>query len=113
MVWSAQADHYLEQRSFELAAKYYARTKKSFEEIALRFITLNERDALKTYLLAKLRTLKPKEHEMQKTCLCTWLTEIYLSKLNALRDQRLLDQHDMLQDEFRQFMEDQKDHMDR
>lgn len=46
-----QADHYFAQNAYELAATYYARTKKSFEEVCLKFMTINERDALKTYLV--------------------------------------------------------------
>jgi hypothetical protein len=111
-VWCAQADHYFSQRGFELAAKYYGKTRKSFEEIALKFININERDALKAYLLAKLASL-PDKDATQKTMICTWLTEIYLSKLNNLRDLRLDDQHEVLQDEIRQFLIDNKDHLDR
>lgn len=36
--------------------------------------------ALKTYLLERLRHLSSRqgEHKMQRTMLCTWLTELYL-----------------------------------
>lgn len=36
--------------------------------------------ALKTYLLERLRhlSLRQGEHKMQRTMLCTWLTELYL-----------------------------------
>lgn len=35
------------EKQWELAASMYAKTKRSFEEITLKFITLNEKDALK------------------------------------------------------------------
>jgi len=38
--------------------------------------------------------------------LCTWVTEIYLNKLNQLKNSHLDDQHEMLQEEFSQFLAD-------
>ncbi|KAL6061226.1 tethering complex subunit [Balamuthia mandrillaris] len=112
-VLCAQADYYFGKRSYELAAKYYSKTQKSFEEVALKFINMNERDALKTFLLGKLSNLSEKD-ATQKTLVCTWLTEIYINKLNHLRDSRLEDQHEMLLDEFKQFLdENHKDNLDK
>ena len=37
-VYGAQADHYFDQGRYQLAAKYYALTQKSFEEITLKLI---------------------------------------------------------------------------
>lgn len=42
-----QADHYFAERQSELAASVYAKTRRSFEEVALKFINLGEKDALK------------------------------------------------------------------
>lgn len=39
-VWCAQADFYLEAQRYHLAAKYFGRTTRSFEEIALTFMRL-------------------------------------------------------------------------
>ena len=58
-MWIAQAESYFSKGNYGLAAEYYGRTSKSFEEIALKFIDCDERDALKSYLMAKLRSLKP------------------------------------------------------
>ena len=38
----------------------FANTRKSFEEVCLRFIQLEQTDALKVFLLKKLGTLSPK-----------------------------------------------------
>ena len=58
VVWIAQAESYFTKGNYGLAAEYYGKTSKSFEEIALKFIDCDERDALKSYLMAKLKTLK-------------------------------------------------------
>ena len=39
-VYCAQAERFFEQKNFLLAAKYYGKTTKSFEEISLKFIRL-------------------------------------------------------------------------
>jgi hypothetical protein len=87
-VSNAQADHYFEQKQYERAARSYARTRRSFEEIALRFLQLEATgqgdNALKVYLMSKLETLKPADLT-QHAMICTWLTEIFLDKLHALQ----------------------------
>ena len=82
-VLSAQADHCFDVGSYNLAAETYAKTDRSFEEVALRFVNAGERDALQTYLLCKLDTLDPLA-QTQQVMICTWLTEIFLDKLNSL-----------------------------
>jgi hypothetical protein len=57
-VWTAQADHYFKAANYKLSAMYYGKTQKSFEEVALKFININEQDALKVYLLNKLESIK-------------------------------------------------------
>jgi len=53
-VWTAQAEHYFAQHKYDLAATYFRKTQRGFEEITLRFISLDSgtggRDALKKYL---------------------------------------------------------------
>lgn len=103
IVWSAQADYYYQQGNYTEAATYYGKTSNSFEDISLRFIRMNNRDALKTYLLQKLENLMGKD-VTQRTLLCTWLVEIYLDKLNRLTNQRDFGTHELLQVEFKKFM---------
>eukprot|EP01094_Clydonella_sp_ATCC50884_P020588 TRINITY_DN4318_c0_g1_i1.p1 TRINITY_DN4318_c0_g1~~TRINITY_DN4318_c0_g1_i1.p1 ORF type:complete len:849 (+),score=315.48 TRINITY_DN4318_c0_g1_i1:254-2800(+) len=111
-VWCAQADHYYAQQNYRLAATYYGRTAKSFEEITLKFIRMNERFALQTYLLAKLGSL-PESSSTQKAIICAWLCEIYLNELNKLQDENRLDRMSVLMDEFKQFLQDNVNNMKR
>ncbi len=85
-VWSAQGDYLFGQGSFELAATVYAKTLRSFEELALLFVQRNERAALRTLLMRKLARLRPGRDQTQITALCTWLVEIHLERLNEARD---------------------------
>lgn len=85
-VWSAQGDYLFSQGSFELAATVYAKTLRSFEELALLFVQRNERAALRTLLMRKLARLRPGRDQTQITALCTWLIEIHLERLNEARD---------------------------
>ena len=41
-----------------MAARFYAQTQASFEEIALKFIQVEEKPALRMFLLKKLDSLK-------------------------------------------------------
>ncbi|KAI8340709.1 Pep3/Vps18/deep orange family-domain-containing protein [Chlamydoabsidia padenii] len=81
----AQADQLFSKGQFISSAKYYAMTQISFEQAALKFITRNEKDALRIYLLAKLRQLDDKA-ETQKSIVATWLVEIYLAKINQYHE---------------------------
>lgn len=84
VVLNAQADYYVKRGDHEAAAVIYAKTNQAFEEVALRFVEINQKDALKTYLTEKLKSLSPSA-KTQQTMICTWLTEIYLEKFNSLQ----------------------------
>jgi len=84
-VASASGDFLLEKRRFMEAAGVYGKSSKPFEQVALAFIDQGEKDALRKYLLTKLVSMK-KSSLMQRTMLASWLTEIYMSKLNLLED---------------------------
>ena len=95
LVRALQADHYFNKNDFIVAARYYAKTKRSFEEVSLKFISTNNissstpklqiklKKALKTYLLEKLKNL-PHNDKTQKTILSMWLVEMYLNEMNDL-----------------------------
>jgi len=83
-VWTLQAEYYFAQKQYDLAALHYGKTSKSFEEITLRFIHIGEADALRAFLKEKLRHMNTNRDLMHITILCTWLTELYLNKLNQL-----------------------------
>ncbi|GAM27722.1 hypothetical protein SAMD00019534_108980, partial [Acytostelium subglobosum LB1] len=103
-IWATQADHYFKESRYEMAANFYGKTHKIFEEIALKFLNSGQRDALKTYLLQKLQHI-PRRDTTQKTIICTWLIEIFISKLNSLRT-NAADQanYQKIKSEFRQFL---------
>ncbi|KAF0458989.1 vacuolar protein sorting protein 18 [Gigaspora margarita] len=84
-VLTTQADHYFSQGRFVLSAAYYAQSTVPFEEVALKFVERDERDALRNYLLNKLEKLR-RTDLTQKTMISTWLVEIYLSKINMFED---------------------------
>ena len=67
-----------------LISRYYADTQLSLEEIALQFMEVHERSALRRYLLRKMEDL-PLKKRAQRTLLGTWLTEIYLDEINSMR----------------------------
>lgn len=99
-VWTVQADYYFNNGNYKLAAEYYGRTLRPFEEISLKFIAQNDFDALKSFLFHKLVAIKPQSttnnnsslskgkgvvaDATQITMIATWLTELYLDKLNQL-----------------------------
>ena len=124
-VWNLQADHYFKEGKYELAAKYYAETTRSFEEVTLMLLDTNQVDALKSYLLLRLKSL-PADAKTQTTILCAWLVEIYLKKLSALREwveaeekvkrvdnvERAKEAEESLQDEFEDFLRERKLYLD-
>lgn len=82
IVLQAQALHCFNAKDYDRCAKYYARSRCSFEEVALKLISVNQNDALRTFLSLKLKKMDDND-KAQKTLLCTWLTELYLDKLNS------------------------------
>ncbi len=44
--------------SYQRSAEMFAQTQNSFEEVALKFIQLHQKEALKTFLLKKLAGLR-------------------------------------------------------
>eukprot|EP01113_Clastostelium_recurvatum_P023090 TRINITY_DN2761_c0_g1_i3.p1 TRINITY_DN2761_c0_g1~~TRINITY_DN2761_c0_g1_i3.p1 ORF type:complete len:987 (-),score=308.24 TRINITY_DN2761_c0_g1_i3:8-2968(-) len=110
-VWATQADHFFQLGKYSMAAGFYGKTQRVFEEITLKFININERDALKAYLTAKLQNIG-KRDATQRTIICTWLTEMYANKLNQLHDANQMEQYADMKEEFRHFLKEYKDHID-
>lgn len=126
-VASASGDFLLEHKRFMEAAAVYGKSSKPFEQVALAFIDQGDKDALRKYLLTKLASLK-KTSVMQRTMLASWLTEIYMSKLNSLDDMmntkaKLAENNNAPKDiesqllavrrEFQEFVRKNKDDLDR
>nr|POE65108.1 vacuolar protein sorting-associated protein 18 like [Quercus suber] len=78
-------DHLVSQGKYTEAAAVLGRSSKAFADVALNFIDKGEHDALRTYLLIKLSTLK-KSSTMQRIMLASWLVELFMAKLNQLDD---------------------------
>nr|GME16291.1 vacuolar protein sorting-associated protein 18 homolog [Ipomoea batatas] len=114
-----QAESAFSSKDFQRAAYFYAKITYalSFEEITLKFISIGEQDALRTFLLRKLDSLA-KDDKCQITMICTWATELYLDKINRLllEDDGASETHSSeYQDiimEFRAFLSDSKDVLD-
>ncbi|EMS56180.1 hypothetical protein TRIUR3_02689 [Triticum urartu] len=124
-VYLVQADAAFAAKEYYIAASFYAKMNYilSFEEISLKFISVGEQDALRTFLLRRLDNLT-KDDKMQITMISTWATELYLDKINRL----LLEDgtgtttntvtnsnssaYRSVVDEFRAFLSDSKDVLD-
>uniref|UniRef100_A0A2P2LBB4 Vacuolar membrane protein pep3 n=1 Tax=Rhizophora mucronata TaxID=61149 RepID=A0A2P2LBB4_RHIMU len=118
-VYLVQADVAFDSRDYQRAASFYAKINHilSFEEVSLKFISVNEQDALRTFLLRKLDALA-KDDKFQITMISTWATELYLDKINRLllEDDNALENHSheyqSIIQEFRAFLSDCKDVLD-
>uniref|UniRef100_A0AAV1V4J9 Pep3/Vps18 beta-propeller domain-containing protein n=2 Tax=Peronospora matthiolae TaxID=2874970 RepID=A0AAV1V4J9_9STRA len=111
-VLTAQADKLFDKGKFDRAAVMYAKTTRSFEEVALKFLEIESRDSLLLFLLQKLKSLGSDE-KTQQTVLCSWIVELFLDKFNVLKGSvQDVDAHANLLFEFKQFLQDQKSHLD-
>ncbi|KAG7596791.1 Vacuolar sorting protein 18 [Arabidopsis thaliana] len=118
-VYLVQAESAFTDKEYLRAASFYAKINYviSFEEVTLKFISINEPEALRTFLLHKLDNLS-KDDKCQITMISTWATELYLDKINRLLleddtaiENRDSEYHSVIQ-EFRAFMSDCKDELD-
>ncbi|KAH9792774.1 vacuolar sorting protein 18 [Citrus sinensis] len=130
-VYLVQAEAAFATKDFHRAASFYAKCISlklmegvlqinyilSFEEITLKFISVTEQDALRTFLLRKLDNLA-KDDKCQITMISTWATELYLDKINRLllEDDTALEnrssEYQSIIREFRAFLSDCKDVLD-
>uniref|UniRef100_A0A0E0EIL9 Pep3/Vps18 beta-propeller domain-containing protein n=1 Tax=Oryza meridionalis TaxID=40149 RepID=A0A0E0EIL9_9ORYZ len=124
-VYLVQADTAFNTKEYYIAASFYAKMNYilSFEEISLKFISVGEQDALRTFLLRRLDNLT-KDDKMQITMISTWATELYLDKINRLlledgtgaTSNAVADSKDSeyrsIVNEFRAFLSDSKDVLD-
>lgn len=111
-VFTAQADKLFERGEVDRAAVIYAKTSRSFEEVALKFLEIENRDALLLFLQQKLKNLG-NDDKTQQTVLCSWIVELFLDKFNLLKGSAQdVDAHANLLFEFKQFLQDQKAHLD-
>jgi vacuolar protein sorting-associated protein 18 len=81
IVRSDQADYHFERGDHTMAARYYAMTRRSFEEIALKFSNSDSEKALKTFVQTKLESWDRGE-STQRTILSLWLVEMCMAEMN-------------------------------
>lgn len=100
-----QAEHLFDAGCFNDSAAMYAKTQNPFEEVALKFISLKDKEPLQTFILEKLDSLKPQE-KTQLTMLVTWLVELFLTSLGKLKDRGLdeTSEYEAIQDKLQSFM---------
>lgn len=82
---TAQAEHYFQAKKYTLSATYFAQSRSiGFEDVALRFARLDQREApLKVFLAKKLEYTRRTE-TTQRLLLAMWLVEIYIDALNTM-----------------------------
>lgn len=80
------ADSLFEARQYQLAAALYIDTARTFEEIFIKFLTVDNdpaREGLEMYVKFWLKKLLPEE-KSQRCLLVGWLIELLVYKLNNL-----------------------------
>jgi hypothetical protein len=82
IVLSTIGDEYYEKKSYMDAAIVYAQTKKSFEEVTLKFMQVNENRPLIHYLKCRLNELNAKTEQTQIVMLVIWICDLYLTEMH-------------------------------
>lgn len=75
-----QAELKFNQKDYMECAKIYSETHSSFEDICLKFMEINEYDALLVYLKNRLERMDSQD-KTQITMLVVWIVELYLTQM--------------------------------
>ena len=89
------------------SAMHYAKTQKSFEEIALKFVQLEDKRALLNYLKKKLEAVRGGDRA-QMTMIVVWIVDTYLSDLNRLTIAGDSEGHEQVRQEFESVLKTSK-----
>ncbi|KAI0002078.1 Pep3/Vps18/deep orange family-domain-containing protein [Russula vinacea] len=122
LIFASHAQALLKTKRYFPAAQAFAQCSIPFEDVALKFLDVNERDALRSYLMLRLEQTR-KSDVTQRMMLATWLVEFYLSKHDELDDLTALSsaQYDVenvktersiLEEDLRRFLESHKDDLE-
>jgi hypothetical protein len=67
-----------------MAAEYYAKSEKTFEEVTLKFLRAGLYIYLENYLQKVLERLDKNREDQkpQRVLLCTWIVELKLNEIN-------------------------------
>lgn len=80
-----QAEQFFQQRDYLRSAEIYSETQSSFEGVCLKFLEINEKKALMTFLRNRLESLKAQD-KTQITMLVVWMVELYLTEIAQFND---------------------------
>ena len=83
------ADQLFQKEKYELAADYYSKSEKTFEEVTLKFLRANLYIYLENYLQKVLEKLDRHREDLypQRMLLCTWIVELKLNEINNCQAQ--------------------------
>lgn len=84
LVAGIYADQLFSKDKYEMAADYYAKSDKTFEEVTLKFLKNQLYIYLERYLSKVLERLDTTKEELkpQRVLLCTWIVELKLNEIN-------------------------------
>ncbi|KAJ7492755.1 Pep3/Vps18/deep orange family-domain-containing protein [Mycena latifolia] len=117
-VLSAQANAFFAEGRYFQAAQCYAQCSVTFEEVALKFLDVGERDSLRSYLISRLERTRKAVSSFRDVA-----GGVLLSKCNELDDvvasesvshdvENLQAERVILEDDLRQFFETYKNNLD-
>jgi len=100
-----EAEHLFDNKKYTESARIYADTLCSFEEVTLKFVSLDDKRPLKQFLINKLSNVRPQD-KTQMTMIVVWLTELWLNELGQLKESgvQLSAQYEQVQESFRKFL---------
>jgi hypothetical protein len=104
-VLTKEAEYLFSAGKFIESAEAYASTQTSFEEVALKFVTLEKKEALKHFLKIRLDNLRSQD-KTQIAMLVAWLSEIWLNEIGRLKErgEEMSANYEALQESFRKFL---------
>lgn len=82
IVMSRIGDDFYDKKLYMEAAKIYAQTRKSFEDVTLKLLQVKDNLPLIYYLKSRLNECDPLLEQTQITMLIVWLVELYLTEMN-------------------------------
>ncbi|CAG4975615.1 unnamed protein product [Colias eurytheme] len=100
-----QADLLFAKGDYDKSAEVFAETQSSFETICLKFLEVDQVNALKVYLGKRLEALNDDDKTLI-SMIVIWMTELYLSQLGSLRRSGKEDsqEYHQLQSDFEVFL---------
>lgn len=103
IVLTKKGEQYFNQKNYLRSAEIFASTQNSFEDICLRFMNINEYEALLVFLQNRLDKCKLQD-KIQITMLVVWIVELYLTQMARYASNQQLQKNRQLQTHFDAFM---------